>query len=171
MWDAFCWSHVTFFTSHVLMCIRCQRATEREIERWGEKGCFSDKPQQMSDFCVLWKLNMAFTLLSCFQMVPVERGWLSGPSEAGNLRMLMLGGQFYATPSLLSPGAWTWSPLPAPVSGPLPPSSSLPLARLTEPQSASSTFPISTLEQGLAWMSGLSGQVRCQVHVCGWGGG
>lgn len=59
--------------------------------------------------------------LPCLQMVPVERGWLSGPSEAGNLRVLMLGGQCSATPSLLSPGAWTWSPLPAaPPPPPLP---------------------------------------------------
>lgn len=50
----------------------------------------------------------------CLQMVPVERGWLSGPSQPGNLRVLMLGGQCGATPSLLSPGAWIRSPLPAP---------------------------------------------------------
>lgn len=121
---------------------------------------------------------MAFTLLSCFQMVPVEGGWLSGPSEAGNLRMLMLGGQFYATPSLLSPGAWIWSPLAAPVSGPPPPSSSLPPARLTEPQSpllvplrlhpGIDFPPPDSVWPGLVeYLDRWVDFGRCQVHVCG----
>lgn len=110
---------------------------------------------------------MAFALPPCLQMVPVERGWLSGPSEAGNLRVLMLGGQCCATPSLLSPGAWTWSPLPAlclwcspsllhrldllkqPPFPPPPPKAplSLPWDRL------SSTW------QGSAWITGIPQQV------------
>lgn len=143
-------------------------------EREEEKGCLW---QTRTDewFYVLWKLNMALTLLPCSQMVPVEGGWLS---EAGNLRMLMLGGQFYATPSLLSPGAWIWYPLAAPVSGPLPPSSSLPPARLTEPKSPL-LIPL-CLHPGIdfpppdsVW-PGLVEYLdrwvhfgRCQVHDCG----
>lgn len=121
---------------------------------------------------------MAFTPPPCLQMVPVEREWLSGPSEAGNLRVLMLGGQCSATPSLLSPGAWIWSPLPAhplspTVSGPHPPSSNLPPARLTAPLSPTpSQTPLPLLWdrlsptwQGLAWISGIPGQVGLMRKV------
>lgn len=60
-------------------------------------------------------------------------------SEPGNLRALMLGGQFSGTSSSLSPGAWTQSSLPAPslvLSHP-PPSP----GRLTAAPSTSSSTP------------------------------
>lgn len=72
--------------------------------------CFAS---QWVNLCFM-EIKYGPRLPPCLQMVPVERGWLSGPSQSGNLRVLMLGGQCGATPSLLSPGAWIRSPLPAP---------------------------------------------------------
>lgn len=82
--------------------------------RWEKKCCFF--PILASSWVNLCFMEIKYhpLLPPCLQMVPVEWGWLSGPSEPGNLRVLMLGGQWGATPSLLSPGAWIRSPLPAP---------------------------------------------------------
>lgn len=172
-----CFLLITCFTCFV--CICCQGGRERK-----RKGVSLTNQNRWVILCFM-EIKYGLHPPALLPDGPCG-GWLSGPSQAGNLRILMLGGQFYATPSLLSPGAWIWSPLPAAVSGPLPPSSSLPPARLTEPQSPHLLVPL-RLHPGIDFPSpdsvwpGLVKYLdrwvdfgRCQVHVCrsmGWGRG